>query len=88
MKTLPISHVKRNLAAVLTAGETVAVTRRGQELAVVGVRVIAKPTTTLEQRQAAGRRLIEMARAKPTVRNASKGITAELRRARDRGEIV
>jgi hypothetical protein len=53
----------------------------------LSLRVILKDTTTPERRAAAGRRLLEMARAKPTVKTAAKGITAELRRQRNRGEI-
>ena len=50
-------------------------------------RMILKDTTTPERRAAAARRLVEMARAKPTVKNAAKGITAELRRRRNQGEL-
>jgi len=51
------------------------------------LRVIMKDNTTPERRAASARRLVEMARAKPTVKTAAKGITAELRRLRDRGEL-
>ena len=44
-----------------------------------------KDATTPKRRAAAARRLVEMARAKPTVKNAAQGITAELRRWRNRG---
>ena len=53
----------------------------------LGLRVILKDTTTPERRTAAARRLIEMARAKPVVKTAAKGITAELRKRRNRGGI-
>lgn len=53
----------------------------------VSLRVILKDDTTLERRAAAARRLVEMARAKPVVKNAAKGITAELRRRRNQGEL-
>lgn len=45
-----------------------------------------KDATTPEQRAAAARRLVEMARTKPTVKHAAQGITAELRRQRNQGE--
>ena len=53
----------------------------------LSLRVILKDSTTPERRAAAARRLVEMARAKPTVKTAAKGITAELRRLRNRGEL-
>ena len=53
----------------------------------LSLRVILKDETTPERRAAAARRLLEMARAKPMVKTAAKGITAELRRRRNRGEI-
>lgn len=59
----------------------------GTVAANVSLRVILKDSTTPERRAASARRLVEMARAKPTVKTAAKGITAELRRLRDRGEV-
>lgn len=52
-----------------------------------GLRVIMKDQTTPERRTVAARRLLEMARAKPMVKSAAKGITAELRRRRNLGEL-
>ena len=53
----------------------------------VSLRVILKDATTPERRAAAPRRLVEMARAKPTVKHAAHGITAELRRWRNQGKL-
>ena len=51
------------------------------------LRVIMKDQTTPERRTSAARRLIDMARAKPMVKASAKGITAELRRRRNLGEL-
>ena len=51
------------------------------------LRVIMKDQTTPERRTSAARRLMDMARAKPVVKASAKGITAELRRRRNLGEL-
>ena len=51
------------------------------------LRVIMKDQTTPERRTSAARRLMEMARAKPMVKASARGITAELRRRRNLGEL-
>lgn len=51
------------------------------------LRVIMKDQTTPERRTSAARRLMDMARAKPMVKASAKGITAELRRRRNLGEL-
>ena len=51
------------------------------------LRVFMKDQTTPERRTSAARRLMDMARAKPMVKASAKGITAELRRRRNLGEL-
>ena len=51
------------------------------------LRVFMKDQTTPERRTSAARRLMDMARGKPMVKASAKGITAELQRCRNLGEL-
>jgi antitoxin (DNA-binding transcriptional repressor) of toxin-antitoxin stability system len=87
MKTLSITDAKHRLAELLQSAEPVVVTRRGNPIGTLNLRALWRNETTTRRHRLACRRLIALAESAPIVDDPEQGITSELRRLRDSGEI-
>jgi hypothetical protein len=79
MKTVSLAEAKRKLP------ETVA--RRDEPIGSLKVRAVMRAPVTEQGHHDACRALIQMAKKTRTVKTKAKGITAEVRRLRDLGEL-
>ncbi|WP_332776545.1 hypothetical protein [Polaromonas sp.] len=82
MKSTAASATKRKPAGLIQAGSAFTTTQLGKPLA---TSVVLKTKPDARRQHAAIVKLMKMCQASPVVKNASRGITAEVRRDRDRG---
>ena len=82
MKSAPHFEPRRKTADFLQLGGSIAHASKGK---LRPTSVVLKTTTDARRQHLAIAKLVRMCKASPVVANASRGITAEVRRDRDRG---
>lgn len=82
MKSIPVTDTKRKLAGLAQLGGAFTPMQPGKPLA---TSLVLKTKPDARKQHAAIAKLVKMCKASPVVKNASRGITAEVRRDRDRG---
>ncbi len=82
MKSLPSTEARRKRTVTLPLGGPFTPMQQGKARA---TSVVLKTSTDARRQHAAIGKLVRMCKASPVVANASRGITTEVRRDRDRG---
>ena len=82
MESTPHSNAKRKPAEFIQLGESFTQAKKGK---LHPTSVVLKTALDARRQHLAIGKLVKMCKASPVVANASRGITAEVRKDRDRG---